>query len=289
MKNILTYRCKICSEEYHLNLKEISPIEAPTVNTSNSALIPAPRMKVKHNIYYQNHDTHTMQLELNENYEITTTKKINKIQTILDTLVRSNYDVSKIVNSILENTENPLKPLILFISDLQTYRSFFSSLIKTYIQETQEICFTFKSNVLSTEHRNLKFIITTLEGGMQSLKSPDKIKLCDNRYSKLIPKSIVFDLVSSENENEFINQLKKGKIKLPDDVKVIVAFDTRKSKNPPLAIRSFLLDEIGLKHVDLLNYQDTNGLKSVILQSYYNILDNPNEGRDVYELIDSYL
>jgi len=209
---------------------------------------------------------------------------ISQLRSVFDTLIYDNIEVSRILNTLLANKSLQFQPLVLYIVDSQSYSRFFAELTRQYARSADHVQIHFDTGFMLVIHPSFLYLLTTFEIGKRLIRKGYHRHPLLAEQGEIHLRSLVID-TTMQQESQLLKQVKKAKFKLSADVRVILAFDTRKHPQPPLALREYFLNQYSANTIQLLNYQDTNGLKSIFLQSYYNLLDDPLVGREAFEIL----
>lgn len=243
-----------------------------------SATIPGIPGMHKPDIYYQVHENHTTFFEFNKGGKIIRQYSYPLIRDVFKTLIYDNATVYRIVNTISERKSSNKISLNLMITEVEAYKDYFKALSQEIMHQGEKLNVEYSSKVLKISSSSIQMIIADISEAMKILKSR---KYRDNNVSL---RSLVID-TSKHVEKDIIKKFKSARLKLLPYVRTIIAFNNRTSKEPPLQFRDFMVDKYDIESVDLLNYQDTNGLKTIILQSFYNLLDDTLEARETFEIM----
>jgi len=268
----LSFFCPTCEENYEISRKS---------NDDGGKGIPGPKISF-YNMQYQDHGDHTIFLEF-ENQQLVNHQIVNRIYSVNEMFLEDNIRCSRIVNHLLESKDFTYTSGILYLVSGQSYDKFVTGLAKKYLLLEDTVNIHFEPELMFIQHEEMVLVITSYEFGSKYIRKGSSMIKSLNLDGEFKLRSLVLDTSVIDVDYAW-KYLKKSK--LNSDVRVILAFDTRKNNSPPIDLQEKLIDRFNLKSIDLLNYQDTNGLKSIFLQSYYNVLDDPSQGREVFEIME---
>jgi hypothetical protein len=263
---IVKYNCPECKLEYSINQEVIS----------EKSTIPSPNM-ISTKMLYQNHDKHTIFLEFSNDGKLNKYKIIPEIRSIFETLIYESANVLSLVNS--KTTINNDKSMLIISTEISTYREFFDKLnLQLMEQDIQLSAFKLEDYYLM-QFSQMDVIIGSIDLSMNIIKNPKKYT-----FHKLNPilRSLVIDCTNITDQ-ELIELAKSSKFDLNSSTRTILSFDISKREKPPLEFRDYIDEKFNLESLDILNYKDTNGLKSILLQSYFNCSEDPLKIREIYE------
>lgn len=215
--------------------------------------------------------------------EIISIRVIPQLKTVFDTLLSDIVKANKIVNKLVEQNHPEKTYMLLFLSPPSSFQKFFLELAKTYLMGTEEISLIKEQEIMIIAYSHLLFVISDYNLGEQILKQRLKQIPALAQYQPFELKSLVLD-TTHQDEKKIIKRLKKTFVE--PSIRAIITFNNRLHPEPPLKLREFLIEKLELENLELLNYNDTNGLKTILLQSYYNVAPEPFEAREVFELTD---
>lgn len=259
------YTCPYCDTEYPIIISEQQKKK---------------HQEEKYQLYFQLHDNHSVFLEFDKDFEIVYYKTIPLVHNVLETIVNNNVKVSHIINKLHPHMEE--KPIILFITNIRAFKQYFLKLIESYMQAEEQVVVKYSEEEMILDYNNYQMVITSEENIPKYLSKNKITEHSSFGNRKISVKSIILD-TSSCNKDLILTNLNMKKIKINPKIRILVAFNNKKETIPPLEIREFFFSKVKSSSMELLNYQDTNGLNSIILQGYYNILEKPILGREAFE------
>jgi len=263
--------------EYICSFCDIILPKFPKYKILSSSIPGIPGM-YKPDIYYQVHENHTTFFEFSKGGKIIRQFSYPLIRDVFQTLIYDNASVYRIVNTISERKNKKTIFLNLMITDVDSYKDYFKALSQEIMHQGENLEVEYLSNSLKIGSSSIQMIIADLNQAIKILKS------AKHRGKNTVLRSLVID-TSKHIEKDIVKKFKSARLKLLPHVRTIIAFNNRITKEPPLLFRDFMVDKYDIESVDLLNYQDTNGLKTIILQSFYNLLDDTLEARETFEIM----
>ncbi len=255
----------------------------PVCDTYYPIVINQDDQNIKTNRYFQMHKTHSIFVNFNSEFEVIEYKSYPIIRNVLETIVNNNVSASIIVNSLIRAKKLRYKPMLMFITDMERYKMYFHALVNEYVMLDEKLIIEHEESSLKIEHSNFKLIITSFvdKHTLSDKTKKSTSKLFGKQNIKL--RSIIFD--TSAFDPSFVKKISEEKYKLSSDVRVILAFNENKDKVPPIDLRDKIMDKYNFKLLEILNYKDTNGLNSIILDGYFNVVDDPLEAREAFEIL----
>jgi hypothetical protein len=243
--------------------------------------IPNPQVSKSNYSKYVDHLDHTLNILVNATGEIEKVISIPKLNSVLDRLVSNNVNLSRIVNGYLKESGKKHPQAILFLSDSTHFEAFLSNKIASYILSQEPVAVRKSEHELHVEFDSINFILSSDLDHLNYAHQKTKVySISEGRRIDI--KSIIIDLTSF-SEAQVLRYIQEEKLKFDRSQSFILAFNSQKIKIPPLELRDYLESKFKIGQIDMLNFNRIDGLKSISLQAYYNLVDDEIQIRDAFE------